>query len=366
MTKKIRLIFLAVVAIMLGLWVWTFSIQRDYLSIGGSASVDLILQRSTGIYQNQKHGSLIFSSTGSQAGMNNMLQDVYDIGFLSRDLKKKEYEDYKFKNDEEYFKANNFDQEKYFQNVENEASKYHKLTFAKDALVLVYNPVEGFDERFQEKLIIEIENTKSEQYFTPEEIIRPIFSAKDTNHRLKWNELAQLIADKYPEANLKEAALKVKALPIESYTLDPGSGTRSSFEKSMGNIPIGIANNTYSNNGSIFYQIAQSKGSIGYVSQSYAQNLKISDYAYLKSITIAVKTKKYNPNINPTRAGDIDVDLKDYPLKRPFNAVFKNQDDKEKLRKITNFLYWLGTNPDLDEAFIKEGLDRPLEKKGGK
>ncbi|PPE04073.1 phosphate ABC transporter substrate-binding protein [Williamsoniiplasma lucivorax] len=379
MTKKIRLILIAMIALMLGLWVWTLAMSRDYLTIGGSASVDLILQRATGKYKKAKEQTLIFSSTGSQAGMNDMLKDVYDIGFLSRKLKDgPEQPEQDFDNDNTYWTSEKFDpqmsSEKYLTKVKSSKHSYHKLTFAIDAIVLVYYPPASFDKDFQDKFVVEIEpqaKTKAQidqqpkmdisKNLTPQEVIQPIFAALKTDTRWTWRQLAQAIANKHPEdTKLQSKVSQVSQAPIESYTMDPGSGTRSSFETAMG-IKIGKANNVYSNNGSIFYQIDKSVGSIGYMSQSYAQHLKESGFSHLKSVTIATagKNEMFNPNTTDS-SPDVNTDLAKYPLTRPFNAVFKGNKDEKKLKKIVDFLFWLATDPSLVAAFKEEGLDRPL------
>ncbi|WP_026389139.1 phosphate ABC transporter substrate-binding protein [[Acholeplasma] multilocale] len=396
MSKKLFLVVAILLGAIIGLWAWTFAAPNNSLSIGGSASVDPLLQQLTNNYKKEKKESFIYSSTGSGAGVKNVQNDVYNAGFISKEF------------DEQAFDSNEYniydDNEKFFQVNENGLNAYgtqateqgyldyikanmsedkediHHIEFAKDSIVFIYN-IEGTNfEDFVEYFEFGVKTaavsgampTLSDDSI---DVLKAIYEPNNPNDLITWRHLAEMIIEKLeiPStktvsqseiAKLKLALPKVANIKVNPYTTTPGSGTRSSFEKitkksnEKEGITPGRAANAYGNNGSIFSQIQRSNGSIGYVSMAYAEYVQDAEkFNDLKAVVINDGVNQYD--VNKESTSDIEGventnDLNNYPLVRPFIAIYKAQN--KNIEAIAKFLFWMATDPKAGEFYKHEGL----------
>ncbi|AGJ90907.1 phosphate ABC transporter substrate-binding protein [Mycoplasma putrefaciens] len=356
--KRLILVFIIIIASILGLWTWTFLTSNNTISIGGSASADPIMQRLTNIYQKKTKKAFVYSSTGSGAGASNVVNNTYNIGFISKSETDqsipKQITDHLIRKDQkgdgELFKnitSENKDQT--FNQLLNERqtqdqTSYHFVDFAKDSIVFIYN-INGTgltNDQIQNIEFMVADNKINEQ---ATQALQAIYAVNDQSKLISWREFYKKLTGK-DEANINN---KTK---VTAYSTNSGSGTKSSFEIISGfkakNYKVGQAVNQYNSNGAIFEQISRSKGAFGFVSMQYAREIK--KFPNLKAVIIKKDDKKWD--INKT------IDYQDYPLNRPFVALYKMTGKKALDLEILEFIYWVSSSnePEVKSLYEKLGL----------
>ncbi|WP_051635995.1 phosphate ABC transporter substrate-binding protein [Mesoplasma photuris] len=379
MSKKIFLVIAIFLAAIIGLWMWTFVSPNNSISIGGSASVDPLMQRITNQYKKETGTSYIYGSTGSGSGINNVKNGVYDIGFISKEADSVAItgeEDniiddnqfiYDAKSSEEYIeKVNAFDSEPY-----GGDEAIHKVTFGLDSFVFIYNLKGTGFEAFAPYFTFELESLTEEttkngegqapNYEKPRslvedsrEILESIYEKDDQTDLITWHDLAEMIIEQEDDQETKKELQshlgEVSNMKVVPYTTTPGSGTRSSFMKISGIEKIGRAVNTYANNGQIFSQINLSPGSLGYLSMGYAENVATMDNLN----AVVIKDGDTNWDINDLE--HLEETKNTYPLVRPFVALYK----EKNIDKVADFLFNLATSKNYEEIFKEEGIRQIL------
>ncbi|ATZ18610.1 phosphate ABC transporter substrate-binding protein [Williamsoniiplasma somnilux] len=383
MSKKISVSLILFTILITGLWIWTLVAPGKIISIGGSMSVDPIIQHLTNKYKTDRKesGNFVYSSTGSQAGINNMNNGVYKIGFISKNVPadvgdfiddKKAYLGDKFKTADEYYQ------------FVQENSGIHASNFAKDSLVFIYNDKDKGFENFSKLLKIEIEDKDNKGKYVASEfthkMLDKIYNVNHPNDLMTWRELAQFILDYVIKEKidlskdglsldiLQNDLLKVKNDKIIPFSTSPGSGTKSSFTEFSGVTP-GTAVNIYPSNGSVFSQIKASSGAFGYVSMSYAKylaepslNLKLKWMNVVNLSATAQEEKEQNPI-----SLFVNKQLYKYKLTRNFNALFNTTLlTRDEIKEVCDFVYYFSLDDSLENEFLNEGLIRPWKSEGPK
>ncbi|WP_051418411.1 phosphate ABC transporter substrate-binding protein [Mesoplasma seiffertii] len=377
MSKKIFLVIVAFLSAIIGLWVWTFVAPSNSISIGGSASVDPLMQRLTNNYKKNNKTKFSYSSTGSGSGIKNVKNGVYKAGFISKAVPSTDntFEEYNLINDNLEFFLNEQQTDKtqdgyYNYIVESRESKsndkenMHYVTFARDSIVFIYN-IKGLNfEPFVQKLEFAIASPKVLEGHQDEtlpkldsqaiEILKRIYENESPNTLCTWQELAYILAGE--DETLKAKAANVSTKRIIPYTTTPGSGTRSSFQTITNNqVTPGMASHAYNSNGAIFSQINYSAGSFGYLSMNYAINTRdYKKFSNLKTVIINKDGVEYNiADINQNN-------WENYPLYRPFIGLFKSSYQELELKTITNFMYWMSNSKDVEDIYEHEYLIKVL------
>lgn len=340
---------------------WTFSKSNNTISIGGSASADPIMQQLTNKYRQKADQSFIYSSTGSGAGARNVINETYSIGFISKfetdnsipeeirnNLVRKDQngdgklfqqiEDGKVDKDETF--------EKIMSEKKSEDGKqsYHSIDFAKDSIVFVYNiKGTGLTEKESKDIAFNL-GEKGTVDKKASKALEKVYSVNDQTNLVSWFEFYKAITNK----ESKNISKNVKVTP---YSTNSGSGTRSSFEHISGfknnNTKIGTAVNQYNSNGAIFTQLDKSDGAFGFVSMEYAQQIK--NHSNLRAVIIKSNDKVWDINKEPKN-------YQDYPLNRPFIALYKMTDDNNKNRQILEFMQWVSSSNEVSSSYQHLGL----------
>ncbi|AUF83410.1 phosphate ABC transporter substrate-binding protein [Mesoplasma syrphidae] len=384
MSKKIFLVIVAFLGTIIGLWVWTFVAPSNSISIGGSASVDPLMQRLTNQYKKNNKTKFSYSSTGSGSGITNVKNGVYKAGFISKAVPSsdKTFEDYNLINDNSSFFLNNEEKDKsqegYYnylvnkrEKIENDKENMHYVTFAHDSIVFIYNIKDLNFEPFVGHLKFVIDSVQTFEDKQSEvlpkldsqaiEILKRIYENDSPNTLWTWQDLAYWLAENEKESETKEdlmaKAKKVSSKKIIPYTTTPGSGTRSSFQTITNNqVTPGAASHAYNSNGAIFSQINYSAGSFGYLSMNYAINTRDHQkFSNLKTAIIAKDGEEYN--IADTNQNNWER----YPLYRPFIGLFKSSYTEAELKIIANFMYWMSNSKDVEDIYEHEYLIKVLK-----
>lgn len=356
MSKKFLVTILIVLSIVTGLWIWTLASPRNIINIGGSASVDPLMQRLSNKYRGSA-SSFIYSSTGSNTGISNLKSQVYDIAFISKAIPDKEFPDIEELTSDVFsskIRQNAIvDDAEFKQAISKLDYGYKFINFANEPIVFIYNTEKtGFDNSWVEKLTFELEtNSKNPKLNSlATEILKKIYVHDNQNDLFTWQKLAR-------ELNPNDNSWKkVADTPIFPYSSGPGSGTWSSFEKISGGVRPGEAVRKYGNNGSVFYQVSHSPGAFGFVSLAYARaiknNPKMKD---MKTVIIKKNDKKWDI------ANDDQTNQMDYPLTRPFNAIFNFKGDSKNFDSILKFILWFCTNQtQAKDIYAEEGLSQKI------
>lgn len=350
MNRKFLITFVVLLSIIIGLWIWTLAIPKHVIDIGGSSSVDPLMQKITNKYQKEKKKKFIYSSTGSNTGVTNLIKNVYEIAFVSKDVPTERFPDgiteivaSDFLNDQ-----GQTDETAFLNHMAAKGDGYFYLNFTNDPIVFIYNSQNtGLSPQIMQNIrfILSGDNELSSSSKT---ILKQIYEHDDPIDLVSWFRLVHYLP--MPDIDVGELAKVNKNLWVQPYSSTPGSGTWTSFQQITGGVTPGEAVNKYGNNGSIFYQVSKSPGAFGFVSMGYAQS--ISKYKYLQSVIIEkgsqlwdVKTQGNNSPSGP------------YPLTRPFNALFKNKANQDRQTlDILKFIFWFATNPELKQIYSEEGL----------
>ncbi|AVN62272.1 phosphate ABC transporter substrate-binding protein [Mesoplasma coleopterae] len=369
MNKKFFLVMVIVVGAIVGLWSWTLVAPNNSISIGGSASVQPLLKKLTDKYKTEDGKKFVYSATGSGAGVTNVQEGVYEIGFISKEIKEDDFEKEPINENKALFSNLSKDainDRKWYSNqlanTPGVDDTYRSIEFARDSIVFVYNDKgTGFDE-FLKKSNLEFKFEVDENgNFVKEEksyrILNAIYKPDSQNDLISWNDLAKLIANEFslPEnkkANLllaEEVSNKVKVTP---YSSTSGSGTRTSFSNLTG-IEPGNAVKEYGANGTIYSQIEKSPGSIGFVSMLYGS----ANSSTIKSVKISNGEKTWDPSNDSTQ------ELVDYPLTRPFIAIYRYDKNNNDLNSILDFLFWMAASPEVQKIYASVGLTQSVQAK---
>ncbi|UWD34788.1 phosphate ABC transporter substrate-binding protein [Mycoplasma cottewii] len=360
--KRLLLIFILIIASICGLWVWTFSKSNNTISIGGSASADPIMQQLTNKYRQKTGQSFIYSSTGSGAGARNVINETYSIGFISKsetdnsipeeirnNLVRKDnngdgilfrqIEEGKVKKEETFKQIMS---EKKTQ--DGKSQSYHFVDFAKDSIVFVYNiKGTGLTEKESKDIAFNL-GEKGTVDKKASQALEKVYSVNDQTKLVSWSEFYEAITGK----QVNNISKNVKVTP---YSTNSGSGTRSSFEHISGfknnKTKIGTAVNQYNSNGAIFTQLDKSDGAFGFVSMEYAQQIK--NHKNLRAVIIKGNNKKWDIN-------EDSENYQDYPLNRPFIALYKMTDNDNKNRQILEFMQWVSSSNEVSSSYQHLGL----------
>ncbi|ASZ08989.1 phosphate ABC transporter substrate-binding protein [Mesoplasma chauliocola] len=371
MNKKFFLVMVIVVGAIIGLWSWTFVAPNNSISIGGSASVQPLLKKLTDKYTTADGKKFVYSATGSGAGVTNVQEGVYEIGFISKEILSDDWKDKKIINESKVEEGGVFEQlssedlknpnwySEKLKEQEDIEDTYRSIEFARDSIVFVYNDKgTGFSE-FLENTKIDfhfevLENGKFDPNGTSTQLLKEVYEHDSQNKLITWQQLALSIADKFSddahkETNKQEALKVSNKIKVTPYSSTSGSGTRTSFT-SLTDVHPGNAVKEYGANGTIYSQIEKSPGSIGFVSMLYGS----AESSTVKS----VKIKKDNNEWDPSN--DNSEQLKDYPLTRPFIAIYKYDSNNEHLSQIIDFLFWMATSKEVESFYSSVGLSQKI------
>ncbi|ATZ16250.1 phosphate transport system substrate-binding protein [Entomoplasma freundtii] len=352
MNKKFLITFSFLLSIILGLWIWTLAIPHDIIDIGGSASVDPLMQKITIRYQKEKKKKFIYSSTGSNTGITNLKKHVYEVAFISKDVPQEDF-DQEVKQitlDDFLDGAGNLSETAFIEKMQSKGEGFFYLNFANDPLVFIYNiDRTGLTPEMFHNIQF---NLTDDNKLVSNTLLKKIYEHNNPDDLISWYDLAKF----FPMDDIDVGALEKvnKKLYVQPYSSTPGSGTWSSFEKLTNGVKPGGATNIYGNNGSIFYQISKSPGAFGYVSMGYAQN--IYKYKNLQSVFI----HKGGSIWDVKNDGALNPEGKPYPLTRPFNALLHNNPQNKKMTDILKFVYWFATSPAVKDIYKEEGLSQQI------
>lgn len=355
MNRKFLIVVSIVFSVVTGLWIWTLASPKNVINVGGSASVDPIMQRATNKYTSDDDKSFVYSSTGSTSGINNLKSQVYEIGFISKEVKPEDFDKPVIEIKKDTFDKSKDEFKKYFQETEN-IDKYHYVNFADDAIVFIYNVKDTAFAPFADLFSFLVGD---DGHIQDNEILKKIYEVDSQDEIIKWSAIAEILMLQNGLMQKSEwqenlAALKANDIDVTPYASTPGSGTLTSFKNLTGVNP-GRAVNRYGNNGSTFAQISRSSGAFGFVNLAFAREIAKSRFKNLRTVII---TNKAGDIWNIGEEPEIPSD-KPYPLIRKFFALFYNdQSEKGKKRTetILDFIYWFATDPSLAEDYKDEGL----------
>jgi len=347
MSKKASITLSVIITLVLGLWLWTLFIPKNNLDIGGSTSVDPVMQRLTNKYHeaDKKAPNFIYSSSGSRGGLSNTESNIYQMGFISREIDA-EFQTQTINNgDGSNAKKYEDNQEvsvtgltTYLESLKDQPGKYNYFKMGTDAIVLTYHASPNFQKHYAKNFEISMASQADRQ------LIYDIYQKK-----FDWKSLAQQlrvlgkITDDETTIDQKLNAREDKAL-IQPYARETGSGTRSAFENlikfrefASGTKPSQALETN--SNGIMFTGIQASKSSFGYLSLNYLP--AINQDKNLNAVIVdgfdPLKTDNFR------RDGRIVLtEFENYALTRPFIGVFKTTLSNQRIGQIAAFLAWMG------------------------
>ena len=351
MSRKAGILLSGVIVILVVLWIWTLVVPRNSISIGGSTSVDPLMQRLTNQYKKTSKESFIYSSSGSQGGIKNIESNAYKMGFVSKEIAADDPSISLVKNDPANGLTSDLSDENqiatYLQKTSDLGDQKHKLQIATDAIILVYHAPTIFNEQFKDRFTITIENQVVDA--NSEALIKLIYGKNPT-----WAEIAKSLSD--DSAQDKEVITRLKNSKenqLKAFSREPGSGTRNSFEHQMkldSDLSSTISSSVLNSNGMMFQEMARAS-SFGYLSLNYLDAVKAN--SDLNLLAIAAEGTTYDPS-------QLE-DFSDYPLTRPYIGLFKAGLDDKLLNQIAAFVAWMAlAQKDVDSIpalqYKKEGL----------
>ena len=353
MSRKAGILLSAVFAILVILWIWTLVVPKDSISIGGSTSVDPLMQRLTNEYKKTSKESFIYASSGSQGGIKNIESNAYKMGFISKEIAADDTSISLVENGKANGLTSDLSDENqiasYLQNTRGFGDQKHKLQIALDAIIIVYHAPTIFNEQFKERFTITIENQVVDA--ASEELIKLIYDKNPT-----WDKIATSLSRAQPLDRDQEVIAKLasdRENQLKAFSREPGSGTRNSFEHQM-KLDSDLSSTTNSSvlnsNGMMFQEMARAS-SFGYLSLNYLDAVK--EKSDLNLLTIKANGTTYDPS-------QLE-DFTDYPLTRPYIGLFKANLDSKLLNKIAAFIAWMVlAQKDVDSIpalqYKKEGL----------
>lgn len=369
MSKKFSIILSLFLTVIVGIWIWSIAMPKNYVILGGSTSVNPFMQLYTKEYEKNFHEDFIYNSTGSQAGVSGVEKQMYGAGFISKEAaasgtlspSNSFYDFQKNGADIEYEvgQKNDFVNE-LNQIVTQDAStptsaSYIAFEFAIDAILVIYNAPSWFlDEGLDKKLNFEINKGN--------------FQATDLGkiyaNNFSWEDLANKLDNKN----------RIGATSFNTFTREDGSGTRSAFSDITGIKEMSSAN-VVNSNGAMLDNIKKSPGSIGFVSYAF-----IDQITSTSPVRVAGIEGKKLGNAADNSAGQgmiwdkasqtfvIDpenisneayIKDKNYVFQRPFITIFNLH--YEKINQLIKFFAeMIGDSVEQPEwvknTFAKEGL----------
>ncbi|WP_338971478.1 phosphate ABC transporter substrate-binding protein [Spiroplasma endosymbiont of Panorpa germanica] len=368
MTKKIAIWLSSIFILLTALWIWTLVIPKNAHILGGSTSVNPVMQKLTNSYYKDTKKDFVYNSTGSQAGVVGVQNGSYEIGFISKEASDSTLTTGKWnQTPAQEDKITNGQSSvamslKEIEKFDNTLS----LEFAVDAIAIIYNPPSGWDDILSKNLNFVF--SKKDQA-SSKEMLQKIYDNKST-----WRELAQFVKDNSFEPIDQEIVDRVPNTRILPITREDGSGTRDAFSSLTGVKEMPSAN-VVNSNGMMLQMV--SSGGFGYIS-----------YAFIPSITresgIRLTAVDNIRLANPVDSGDDwenapVTDLKNpeskempnnteaihdkiYQFQRPFIAIFNSY--HKKINDITEFLIWIIEESRDDglliDIFKQEGLIRKV------
>jgi len=343
MSKKASIAIGLVVLAIIGLWLWTILIPKNYISIGGSTSVDPVMQRLTNRYskENDNSNSFVYSSSGSRGGLSNTESGIYQMGFISRkidsDLAKEVV-----KSDEFEIKSETTNPTKeisdYLKRHEADGNKFNYFQMGTDAVVLTYYPTSDFAANYADKFVIDPTNEQHQK------IIYELYQGN-----LTWIDLAiqlNLDTESVVRSKLTEPKNRQHIIPFSRET---GSGTRNSFEEMFnfkkfatehGN-PVPSPSLEFNSNGIMYTGIEAAVNSFGYLSLNYLRSIHNNHQLY--TVLVSKDGTTFNPLDDENfENGEIALEkFANYPLSRPYIGLFKANLDAKILSRISEFLGWM-------------------------
>ncbi|ATG97528.1 phosphate ABC transporter substrate-binding protein [Mesoplasma lactucae] len=343
MSKKAAIVLSCIIAAICGLWIWTAITPKNAISIGGSTSVDPVMQRLTNQYRKESKESFIYSSSGSQGGVKNVNSNAYKMGFISKEIPNDGSIDY-IKPDEVKKPSPNLTNGQEITNYLNETrefgDKLHTIKIATDSIILTYNAPKIFKDTFGDMFTITV-NEKGIADEKSQELVKFIYS-RPNNKFNSWSQVAEKLVQQSGQTKtqaqqnaIDELEKDKKRNEFQSFSREPGSGTRNSFEKQMG-LYEDKSSTKYSsvlNSNGMMYQEMTRASSFGYLSLNYLDAIKDSGNE-LHTVTIKnLKGDKFVP--------EEMTDFKEYPLNRPYIGLFKANLSEKYMEKIANFIAWM-------------------------
>jgi len=345
MSKKASISLSVILTIVLGLWLWTLFIPKNNLDIGGSTSVDPVMQRLTNKYHeaDKKAPTFIYSSSGSRGGLSNTESNIYQMGFISREIDA-EFQTQTINNGdgshsqayEHEVSAENLST--YLEGLKDQPGKYNYFKMGTDAIVLTYHASPNFQKYYAKNFKISMADQADRK------LIYDIYQKK-----FDWKGLAQQlrimgkITDDETTINQKLNAREDKAL-IQPYARETGSGTRSAFENLIKFREFASGTNPSqaletNSNGIMFTGIQASRSSFGYLSLNYLP--AINQDKNLNAVVVDDFDPLAQKNFSPRNGRIVLQNFEKYALTRPFIGVFKTTLSNKRISQIAAFLAWM-------------------------
>ncbi|WP_342268701.1 PstS family phosphate ABC transporter substrate-binding protein [Spiroplasma endosymbiont of Aspidapion aeneum] len=227
--------------------------------IGGSTSCNELMQAIT---NNYSKGEVIYSSLGSQAGINGYENKSISAGFVSKELTS---EDFGGRTPKSIKRTSNVSDL-----VKNpKPNESISISFGKDALLIIYKAPKWWDSQLDNYLSF---YTKSD---SDTDWLSKIYKGD-----MSWEVLAHKIQQKH---ELKSINVPDTSTSFITYTRESGSGTRDAFSELTKANNLQKANVANSNN-LMVQGVSANYGSIGYISYSF--NNKITKKSGLHAAAI--------------------------------------------------------------------------------
>ncbi|AXK51339.1 phosphate ABC transporter substrate-binding protein [Spiroplasma alleghenense] len=369
MTKKIAIWLSTIFVLLAALWIWTLVIPKNSHILGGSTSVNPLMQKLTNSYYKDTKKDFVYNSTGSQAGVVGVQNGSYEIGFISKDVTQSTLTTGEWTEAPAIFdEINESGQSSVAQALSktDELDKTLSLEFAVDAIAIIYNPPAGWDEILSQNLNFIF--AKKDQS-NSQAMLQKIYDNKCT-----WRELADFVKQNSSQPIDQSVVDKVPNSRILPITREDGSGTRDAFSTLTGVKEMPSAN-VVNSNGMMLQMVAS--GGFGYISYAFIPSitkdtgirLSAVDGVRLANPVDSGDDWENAPIIDLNNPGSEDLPTNEeaihdqiYKFQRPFIAIFNSF--HKKINDITDFLIWIieesRTSGLLEEIFKQEGLIRKV------
>ncbi|WP_338970339.1 phosphate ABC transporter substrate-binding protein [Spiroplasma endosymbiont of Labia minor] len=344
MSKKLSISLIIIVIILSGLWIWTLAIPKGAIMLGGSTSVNPIMQSLTSEYKRDKNLEFIYNSTGSRAGVVGVTSNIYSAGFISKETDNSTLSGTSAewsgsgKVTDEYIITKTL-------NSVNILPGYYSFQFGIDALILFYNQPNGWNDRLSDALNFELTGDALPDALQTD-ILKNIYDAS-----YNWKKLANdlyVMQQKSPPLTppiTEEDVNNVQATSILPISREDGSGTRDAFSSLTGVTEVTNAN-IVSSNGQMLSQIKSNVGSFGYISYAFISSIRDNlKMASIEGERLDPDDLQHNKNI---------IETADYKLQRPFTALF--EPETKNFAKLRDFFVWLMSDDSANESFVNEGI----------
>ncbi|ARU91251.1 phosphate ABC transporter substrate-binding protein [Spiroplasma clarkii] len=364
MSKKFSIILATFLTIIVGIWIWSFAMPKNYVILGGSTSVNPFMQLYTKEYEAHNHKDFIYNSTGSQAGVSGVEKHMYGAGFISKDATASATLSpgnsfFDFGDVQHYETGHGTEFKETIQNAKTGNSvsanqSFIAFEFAIDAIIIVYSPPTWFlDEGLDKKLDFLL--NKNDPNSTD---LGKIYA-----NSLTWEDLAKSLG----------GTQRSSKTSFNTFTREDGSGTRSAFSD-LTKIKNMETANVVNSNGAMLDNVKKSPGSIGFVSYAFIDqvdgnsNVRIAGINGIRLGNLADGTQGIGMVLDET-TGTFIVNANNtsneeyiksnvYSFQRPFITIFSLKNKQISL--IVDFfaeLIGIGEQEEwVKETFIEEGL----------